>query len=66
MPTNTFAAMLSLLLITTASPQQPSSDRRPRCSDIGLKVGILPHGPLGAITAVASVEVGHTTIIRGK
>jgi D-aminopeptidase len=30
-----------------------------------LKVGILPTGPLDAITDVAGVEVGHTTIIRG-
>jgi L-aminopeptidase/D-esterase-like protein len=32
---------------------------------LGLKVGILPTGPLDAITDVAGVEVGHTTIIRG-
>ncbi|HWC20030.1 MAG TPA: P1 family peptidase [Terriglobales bacterium] len=38
---------------------------RPRASDLGLKVGILPAGPLDAITDVAGVEVGHTTIIRG-
>ena len=38
---------------------------RPRVSDIGLKVGILPTGPLDAITDVAGVAVGSTTIIRG-
>jgi D-aminopeptidase len=38
---------------------------RPRVSDLGLKVGILPSGPLDAITDVAGVEVGSTTIIRG-
>jgi D-aminopeptidase len=32
---------------------------------LGLKVGVLPTGPLDAITDVAGVEVGHTTIIRG-
>jgi hypothetical protein len=32
---------------------------------LGLRVGILPSGPLDAITDVAGVEVGHTTIIRG-
>ena len=37
----------------------------PRASDLGLKIGILPTGPLDAITDVAGVEVGHTTIIRG-
>lgn len=42
------------------SAQSPAP--RPRASDIGLKVGILPTGPLDAITDVAGVEVGHTTI----
>ncbi|HEY7547704.1 MAG TPA: P1 family peptidase [Blastocatellia bacterium] len=42
--------------------QNPS---RPRARDIGLKVGILPTGQLNAITDVAGVRVGHTTIIRG-
>jgi D-aminopeptidase len=32
---------------------------------LGLKVGILPIGPLDAITDVPGVKVGHTTIIRG-
>ena len=65
MTTTISAALLLLLLTTTASTQQPQSDRRPRCSDIGLKVGILPSGPLDAITDVAGVEVGQTTIVRG-
>src|ERR1044071_2700373 len=38
---------------------------RPRARDIGLKVGILPTGALNAITDVAGVTVGQTTIIRG-
>jgi D-aminopeptidase len=42
--------------------QEPA---RPRASDIGLKVGSLPPGPLNAITDVAGVRVGHTTLIRG-
>jgi D-aminopeptidase len=33
---------------------------------LGLKVGVLPTGPLDAITDVSGVEVGHTTIIRGE
>jgi D-aminopeptidase len=45
--------------------QSTTSKPRPRASDLGLKVGILPTGPLNAITDVAGVEVGHTTIIRG-
>ena len=38
---------------------------RPRARDIGLIVGSLPPGPLNAITDVAGVRVGHTTIARG-
>jgi D-aminopeptidase len=53
-----------LLLISAASAQTTPSPARPRASDLGLKVGILPTGPLNAITDVAGVEVGHTTIIR--
>ncbi len=38
---------------------------RPRARDIGLVVGVLPPGPLNAITDVAGVAVGHATLIRG-
>lgn len=43
-----------------------SAENRPRVRDVGLKIGILPTGALNAITDVASVRVGHTTIIRGE
>lgn len=32
---------------------------------LGVTIGILPPGPLNAITDVAGVAVGHTTLIRG-
>jgi D-aminopeptidase len=54
-----------LLLSSLVSAQSRSSHTRPRASDLGLKVGILPTGPLNSITDVAGVEVGHTTIISG-
>jgi len=38
---------------------------RPRAREIGLKPGILPTGPLNAITDVAGVRVGHVTLIEG-
>jgi D-aminopeptidase len=59
------AAAAVFLAISAASAQNATSIARPRASDLGLKVGILPSGPLDAITDVAGVEVGHTTIIRG-
>jgi D-aminopeptidase len=60
-----FAVAMLLLATAFAAAQNTTSNTRPRASDIGLKVGILPTGPLNAITDVAGVEVGHTTIIRG-
>src|SRR5438093_4268970 len=59
------AAMVALLVTAAAVAQNTPSNARPRASDLGLKLGILPTGPLDAITDVAGVEVGHTTIIRG-
>lgn len=41
-----------------------TSATRPRARDTGLKVGILPTGPLNAITDVAGVKVGHKTVIE--
>ena len=54
-----------MLLASSLCAQSASSNPRPRARDLGLKVGILPAGPLDAITDVAGVEVGQTTIIRG-
>src|SRR5712692_11228572 len=60
-----FSAMAVLLVTVTTIAQNSARNPRPRASDLGLKVGILPTGPLDAITDVAGVEVGQTTIIRG-
>ena len=54
-----------LLLTLPLSAQSTTARPRPRASDLGLKIGVLPSGPLNAITDVAGVAVGHTTIIRG-
>lgn len=45
--------------------QTPVIKPRPRIRELGIKVGILPTGPLNAITDVSGVIVGQTTIIRG-
>lgn len=36
-----------------------------RARDLGIAIGILPTGPWNAITDVAGVRVGHTTLISG-
>jgi D-aminopeptidase len=42
-----------------------SAEPQPRIRDLGVSPGVLSPGPLNAITDVAGVRVGHTTIIRG-
>lgn len=39
---------------------------RCRLRDLGLSIGVLPPGPLNAITDVAGVGVGHTTVVRDE
>ncbi|MBE0656949.1 MAG: P1 family peptidase, partial [Bryobacteraceae bacterium] len=38
--------------------------QRPRARDAGVKTGMLEPGPLNAITDVAGVRVGHSTVVR--
>jgi D-aminopeptidase len=51
------AAAIGLVL-----PQQAT---RPRARDLGIAPGTFPTGALNAITDVAGVRVGHTTIVEG-
>lgn len=41
------------------------TEARPRIRDLGVQIGVLQPGPLNAITDVAGVKVGQTTLIRG-
>jgi len=55
-------ALLGLfLLVSSPAPSEPNP--RPRLA--GITFGILPTGPFNAITDVAGVRVGHTTLIEG-
>ncbi len=38
----------------------------PRARDLGIEIGSLPTGPANAITDVAGVTVGHTTLVEGE
>lgn len=63
------AALLGMMASaqkTGSNPRNTTPNPRPRARDLGLKVGILPPGPLDAITDVAGIEVGHSTINRGE
>src|SRR5580700_4614819 len=53
------------LLSATGSVAFGQTETRPRVRDLGVQIGVLPPGPLNAITDVAGVKVGQTTLIRG-
>src|SRR5207237_288142 len=58
-----FVAACALAAAIVAAAPQPEA--RPRARDAGVILGVLPPGPLNAITDVAGVRVGHTTVVRG-
>ncbi len=57
--------LTALCLLPLAFADGAESGDRPRARDIGLVVGVFPTGPLNAITDVAGVKVGHSTVIEG-
>ncbi|HEY0099518.1 MAG TPA: P1 family peptidase [Pyrinomonadaceae bacterium] len=62
-----FALAFALLSVAPARMQTDmQKNQRPRAREVGLRVGVLPTGAQNAITDVAGVRVGHTTIIRGE
>ncbi|HEX2203793.1 MAG TPA: P1 family peptidase [Longimicrobium sp.] len=58
------ALPLALLLAATTAAAQ-ATQAKPRARDLGVPFDGTP-GPLNAITDVAGVEVGHTTLISGE
>jgi D-aminopeptidase len=46
-------------------PLSPSDAQRPRARDLGIRPGVFSPGAHNAITDVAGVRVGHSTVIRG-
>ena len=57
-----FGSLIALLLIILPAAH---AEERPRARDLGVPFEGTP-GPLNAITDVAGVEVGHTTLISGS
>jgi len=69
-----FLVLAAFSLLSIGVPMAKTNDQplenqrapiRPRARDLGIRVGVLPLGPLNAITDVNGVMVGHTTIVRG-
>ncbi|OYT18002.1 MAG: aminopeptidase [Nitrospira sp. UW-LDO-01] len=56
------ALLAGCLSVSAAEPDQP----RQRIRDMGVVIGQYRPGPLNAITDVAGVRVGHTTLISGE
>ena len=54
----------ALIFVSLMAPPAQTQNR-PRAREAGVIVGVVPTGPLNAITDVDGVLVGHTTIIRG-
>jgi D-aminopeptidase len=54
------ATLLSMTLVTSALGAQ-----RVRARELGVKPGVFPTGPLNAITDVAGVRVGQSTVVEG-
>ena len=56
-------ALFAALFLFMTAPAQ--GEHRPRAREAGIAFGILPAGPLNAITDVAGVKVGQLTLIEG-
>jgi D-aminopeptidase len=54
-----------LILVVFSMVSSAFTQNRPRAREVGITVGVLPPGPLNAITDVDGVLVGHTTLVRG-
>lgn len=63
------AALSCLVMLTAGAAMaqrgQSITNTRPRARDLGIRIGVYEPGPLDAITDVAGVLVGQTTIIQG-
>jgi D-aminopeptidase len=55
----------STALVAALSVMALAAQTQPRARDVGIAPGVFPPGPLNAITDVADVRVGHTTIVEG-
>ena len=60
------SVLIATLSAAQTSPSTNKEESRPRVRDVGVKVGILPTGPLNTITDVAGVMVGQDHRSRRK
>ena len=58
-----FGELIGALMLLAMAQEEP---RKPRPRDAEIVIGVLPTGPLNAITDVDGVMVGHVTIEEGR
>ena len=63
--TNTYRALF-FAAVSAGSALIVVGQTRPRARDLGITVGVYPAGARNAITDVAGVRVGHTTLVEGE
>ena len=61
-----FAVLAGAAVFAAASAAATAGPERPRAREFGLVVGVLPPGPLNAITDVAGITVGQVTLVEGR
>lgn len=61
----TLVVLSTLLLTPITSAMSQTETQRPRAREAGVVVGIMPPGPLNAITDVPGVRVGQVTVREG-
>jgi D-aminopeptidase len=64
-PIDKMRRLIVFLILASFMAPLAQSQNRPRAREVGITVGVLPPGPLNAITDVDGVLVGHTTLVRG-
>jgi D-aminopeptidase len=57
--------MNRLVILLAALGCSAAAPAAPRAREAGVVIGVLPPGPLNAITDVEGVKVGHVTLVRG-
>ncbi len=62
LPLSIYCLLLVLILLSVHARSQ---EARPRARDVGIIIGARPTGALNAITDVAGVRVGHSTLVEG-
>jgi D-aminopeptidase len=65
LPQAAMLALCCLLVSCVAAHASDPEETRVRARELGIVIGTYASGPLNAITDVAGVKVGHTTLISG-